>query len=339
MQTFFGEGLNEMNPVVFDNLNQTVCDDLKKVIRKRSKIAVAAPCFSLYAYDALKKQLESAKEFRFVFTTPTFVEKLDDKVQREFVISKLKRERSLYGTEFELKLRNEMTQRAVARDCVAWLRRCAKFKSNVTDEYVNAFMLVETPDDRVVYQPLNGFTSVGLGCKRGDCLSNIVSRLGNPESKTYFQVFESLWNDRNRLRDVTETVIENLSSVYKENSPSLIYFMTLFNVFNEFLVDISEDVLPNEATGFKQSAIWSMLFDFQRDAVLACINKLEMYNGCILADSVGLGKTFSALAVIKYYENRNKSVLVLCPEKTRRQLEYVQVQLQKQSDCRRSFAI
>ena len=164
-----------MSTVVFDNLNQTVCDDLKKVIRKGTKIAAAAPCFSLYAYDALKKQLESAKEFRFIFTEPTFVERLDDKLQREFVISKLKRERSLYGTEFEIKLRNEMTQRAVARDCVGWLRRCAKFKSNVTGEYVNTFMLVDAPDDKFVYSPLNGFTSVGLGCKRGDCLSNIVS--------------------------------------------------------------------------------------------------------------------------------------------------------------------
>ena len=117
------------------------------------------------------------------------------------------------------------------------------------------------------------------------------------------------------MLDVTVVVVENISSVYIENSPEFIYFITLYHVFSEFLDDISEDVLPNEATGFKQSKIWSMLYDFQRDAVLAIINKLEKYNGCILADSVGLGKTFTALAVIKYYENRNKSVLVLCPKK------------------------
>ena len=117
------------------------------------------------------------------------------------------------------------------------------------------------------------------------------------------------------MQDVTDVVIENISTVYAENSPEFIYFMTLYHVFSEFLDDISEDVLPNEATGFKQSKIWSMLYDFQRDAVLAIINKLEKYNGCILADSVGLGKTFTALAVVKYYENRNKSVLVLCPKK------------------------
>ena len=117
------------------------------------------------------------------------------------------------------------------------------------------------------------------------------------------------------MQDVTDVVIENISSAYNENSPEFIYFMTLYHVFSEFLDDISEDVLPNEATGFKESKIWNLLYDFQRDAVLAIINKLEKYNGCILADSVGLGKTFTALAVVKYYENRNKSVLVLCPKK------------------------
>ena len=117
------------------------------------------------------------------------------------------------------------------------------------------------------------------------------------------------------MQDVTDVVLENISTAYAENSPEFIYFMTLYHVFSEFLDDISEDELPNEATGFKQSKIWSLLYDFQKDAVLAIINKLEKYNGCILADSVGLGKTFTALAVVKYYENRNKSVLVLCPKK------------------------
>ena len=129
------------------------------------------------------------------------------------------------------------------------------------------------------------------------------------------ELFDSLWQDEKKLQDVTDEVIENISAAYAENPPDFIYFVTLYNIFNEFLEDISEDVLPNEATGFKQSKIWGMLYNFQRDAALAIINKLEKYNGCILADSVGLGKTFTALAVIKYYENRNKSVLVLCPKK------------------------
>ena len=123
-------------------------------------------------------------------------------------------------------------------------------------------------------------------------------------------MFNELWNDDKQFADVTEQVVENISNIYKENSPEFIYFVALYNIFNEFLEDISEDVLPNEATGFKESQIWNKLYDFQKDAALAIINKLEKYNGCILADSVGLGKTFTALSVIKYYENRNKSVLV-----------------------------
>jgi SNF2 family DNA or RNA helicase len=117
------------------------------------------------------------------------------------------------------------------------------------------------------------------------------------------------------MQDVTDEIIESISAVYHENPPAFIYFITLYNIFREFLDDLSEDYLPNEKTGFNESLIWKMLYPFQWDAALAIINKLERYNGCILADSVGLGKTFTALAVIKYYENRNKSVLVLCPKK------------------------
>lgn len=176
-------------------------------------------------------------------------------------------------------------------------------------------MTVASKDEQVAYMPINGFTTVDLGCERGNNSYNMVNRIEAPFATQYIQLFDTLWNDKAKMQDVTDVVVENISSVYNENSPEFIYFITLYHVFSEFLDDISEDVLPNEATGFKQSKIWSMLYDFQRDAVLAIINKLEKYNGCILADSVGLGKTFTALAVIKYYENRNKSVLVLCPKK------------------------
>ena len=130
----------------------------------------------------------------------------------------------------------------------------------------------------------------------------MVTRFENPASKEFMNLFESVWNDQEKLTDVTNDVIDMISSVYQENSPELIYFMTLYNIFSEFLDDISEDVLPNEATGFKDSVIWNKLYNFQKDAALGIINKLEQYNGCILADSVGLGKTFTALAVIKYYK-------------------------------------
>jgi len=300
---------------IFDNVTKLVRDDLREKIKSRSQVSIAAACFSMYAYKELKSQLEKIDEFRFIFTSPTFVRERAEKQKREFYIPRLNRENSLYGTEFEIKLRNEMTQKAIARECAEWIRKKAKFKSNVTGEHMGGFMTVASAEEQTAYLPINGFTTVDIGCERGNNSYNMVNSMEAPFSTRYMQLFETLWNDKEKMQDVTEMIIFNISTAYNENSPEFIYFMTLYNVFSEFLDDISEDVLPNEATGFKQSKIWSMLYDFQRDAVLAIINKLEKYNGCILADSVGLGKTFTALAVIKYYENRNKTVLVLCPKK------------------------
>ena len=300
---------------VFNNVTDIVRDDMASTMKKGSKVAIAAACFSMYAYNELKKQLENVDELRFIFTSPTFVTEKASKQRREFYIPRIGRERSLYGTEFEIKLRNEMTQKAIAKECAEWIRRKATFRSNTTGEAMAGFMTVESKEEKVAYMPLNGFTTVDIGCDRGNNAYNMVNRMESPFTEQYMQIFDNIWNDKEKLQDVTDIVIENISSAYNENSPEFIYFMTLYHVFSEFLDDISEDVLPNEATGFKQSKIWNMLYDFQKDAVLAIINKLEKYNGCILADSVGLGKTFTALAVVKYYENRNKSVLVLCPKK------------------------
>lgn len=297
---------------IFDNVTDIVRDDLIQIIKKGSKVSIAAECFSMYAYNALKKQLENIDELRFIFTSPTFITEAVPKQQREFYIPRLSRESSLYGTEFEIKLRNELTQKDISKECADWIKRKVTFKSNVTNEKMTGFMTV----DQSTYMPINGFTTVDLGCERGNNAYYPVQKTESYENAKYFlNLFEEIWNDKKKLQEVTDTVIESISVAYQENSPEFIYFFILYNIFHEFLDDISEDELPNEATGFKQSKIWGMLYDFQKDAVLAIINKLEKYNGCILADSVGLGKTFTALAVIKYYENRNRSVLVLCPKK------------------------
>lgn len=304
-----------MDVKIFNNVTEIVRDDMASTIGKGSKVSIAAACFSMYAYKELRKQLEQVDECRFIFTSPTFVTEKSEKQKREFYIPRLNRESSLYGTEFEIKLRNEMTQKAIAKECADWIRRKATFKSNTTNEIMGGFMTVTGPTSNVAYMPISGFTTVDIGCDRGNNSYNMTNRFEAPFSAQYIQLFESLWNDKKKLQDVTDVVIENITTAYNENSPEFIYYMTLYHVFSEFLDDISEDELPNEATGFKQSKIWNMLYDFQRDAVLAIINKLERYNGCILADSVGLGKTYTALAVVKYYESRNKSVLVLCPKK------------------------
>lgn len=296
---------------LINNTTKTLRDDLAAEIKQGSKLSIAAACFSIYAFQELKKELQGIDELRFIFTSPTFTTEKAKKEKREFYIPRLHRERSLYGTEFEVKLRNELTQKAIAKECAEWIRQKVTFKSNVTNENMMGFINLDDKN----YMPINGFTTVDLGCERGNNAYNMVQKTGTPFATAYIDLFESLWNDNVKLQEVTDEVIENITAAYNENSPDFIYFVTLYNIFNEFLEDVSEDNLPNEATGFKESKIWSMLYNFQKDAALAIISKLEKYNGCILADSVGLGKTFTALAVVKYYENRNKSVLVLCPKK------------------------
>lgn len=280
-------------------------------LRSGSKVAIAASCFSIYAFHELKEQLGDISELRFIFTSPAFVTEKVDKQSREFYIPRLNRERDLFGSEFEIKLRNELSLKAVAKECAEWIRRKACYKSNRTNAGMPSIIGV----DDIVYSPVNGFTTVELGCERGNYLATMIPKFDAPFSLQFLQKFNEIWNDCEQLQVVTDEVLDNITNAYKENPPEFIYFVTLYNIFNEFLEDISEDVLPNEATGFKSSVIWNKLYNFQRDAALAIINKLEKYNGCILADSVGLGKTFTALSVIKYYENRNKSVLVLCPKK------------------------
>lgn len=294
-----------------DNVNKTLKDDMLITLRSGSKVAIAASCFSIYAFQELKEQLSDISELRFIFTSPSFITEKADKQKREFYIPRLNRERDLYGSEFEIKLRNELSLKAVAKECAEWIRKKVCFKSNRTNAGMPSFATV----DDTTYMPLGGFTTVELGCERGNSLAIAINKMEAPFSQQYLQIFNQIWNDGDKLQVVTEEVLDNITNAYKENSPEFIYFVTLYNIFNEFLEDISEDVLPNEATGFKSSVIWNKLYNFQRDAALAIINKLEKYNGCILADSVGLGKTFTALSVIKYYENRNKSVLVLCPKK------------------------
>jgi hypothetical protein len=308
---------------LIDNINRLLGDDLKQALKPGARLKIAASCFSIYAFEALKAELEQVDELRFIFTSPTFMaEEVTDKIRKErkeFHIPKLNRERSLYGSEFEIHLRNKLTQRAVARECADWLRRKARFLSNRTQAPMQPFACVEAGhagEDRAVYIPLHGFTAVDLGYQPGNAVSNFVNKMDEPTiTASYLHLFDQIWADTEKVEDVTAAIVDHIATVYKENSPESIYFLMLYNIFNEFLGDLDEDVLPNDRTGYQDTLIWQKLFNFQRDAATGIINKLETYSGCILADSVGLGKTFTALAVIKYYELRNKSVLVLCPKK------------------------
>ncbi|WP_163650256.1 helicase-related protein [Modicisalibacter sp. 'Wilcox'] len=305
---------------IIDNVSRLLGDDLKDTLRPGARLKIAASCFSIYAYEALKDELEALDSVEFIFTSPTFVpDQASDKFRkehREFHIPKVERERSVHGSEFEIQLKNQLTQRAIARECADWMRRKARFRSNRGQAAMQPFAGVAATGGDTVYMPLQGFTAVDLGYQQGNAVSNFVTRFSEPAHTSQFMaLFDQLWQDEEKLEDVTERLREHIASVYRENPPERIYFLMLYHIFHEFLEDISEDVLPNDRTGYQDSVIWQKLFNFQRDAATGVINKLETYNGCILADSVGLGKTFTALAVIKYYELRNRSVLVLCPKK------------------------
>lgn len=304
-----------ISPKFFDNINDRVIDDIKTTIRAKSKIDIAAASFSIYAYQLLKKELEDIDELNFIFTGEVFTSEKSPRESREFYIPRLNAERSLYGTDFEVKLRNELNQQAIAKECADWIRSKVKFKSNISGEYMSPFLAVRNDDEEAAYVPFNNFTTADLGADRGNSAYSVTTKIYAPASRQFIETFDSVWNETGKLDDVTEAVLENITAAYQENSPELVYFTALYNIFSEFLEDLNADFLPNEATGYKDSSIWNMLYDFQKDAVIGCIAKLERHNGCILADSVGLGKTFSALGVIKYYETRNKSVLVLCPKR------------------------
>ena len=304
---------------IIDNINQLLGDNLKQTLTPGARLKIAASCFSIYAFEALKAELEGIEFLEFIFTTPTFVPgEATNKVKkerREFHIPRLERERGFYGSEFEIRLRNKLTQRAIARECAAWIRRKAAFRSNQGSAPMQQFACVSAVASDAVYMPIHGFTAVDLGYQTGNAVSSMVNRMDEPPiTSSWIHLFDQIWNDKSKLEDVTERLCEHIASVYQENSPERIYFLVLYNIFNDFLEDISADVLPNDL-GYQNSLIWQKLYNFQRDAATGIINKLETYSGCILADSVGLGKTFTALAVIKCYELRNRTVLVLCPKK------------------------
>lgn len=302
---------------LIDNVTDLLGDDLKNEITPGAKVRIAASTFSIYAFEAFKQELEQVDELEFIFTSPSFVttnvmDKLR-KERRQYFIPADHAESTIAGSEFEIRLRNKLTQKAIARECADWVRSKVTFRSNNTGSSMQPMAIV---NDRAAYFPIQGFTTTDLGYEKGPAVSNVVTKSeGKTETRYFLDLFDQIWNNPSQLDDVTQAVCDHIAAVYAENSPERIYFLILYNLFADFLDDVSEDVLPNDRTGYRDTKIWQSLYNFQRDAATGLINKLETYNGCILADSVGLGKTFTALAVVKYYELRNKSVLVLCPKK------------------------
>ncbi len=297
-----------------DNINYRLVDALREQITPGACLAIQAESFSIYAYQELREQLDACGELRFIFTEPTFDLEGDEEPQRrEYYIPKRGRERTLYGSEFEIRLANQLGQKALSRGCAEWIRTHARFKSNRSGKRMVGYIHVGGAEP-ALYSPIIEFSQVQLGTEPGDIDSDIIQPLYGEASLLKLNHFNQRWAQGD-FEDVTDRVLARMSSAYKENAPEYVYFLSLLHIFSERQDDISEDYAPREPLGFRNSAIWGMLYDFQEQAALAIIHKLERYNGCILADSVGLGKTFTALAVIKYYEMRNRIVLVLCPKR------------------------
>lgn len=302
---------------LIDNVNHRLGDDLKESIKKGSKLSIAASSFSIYAYEELKKELDKIDELRFIFTSPTFIEENFTKEVPKFFIPHLFKEADLCGGEFELRLKNQLNQRAIARECSKWVKEKVVFKSNkqLGSHLPGMIHLENANNDSIAYSNVSSFTTSDLGTTHKKGFPTLIQKTAFPDSQAYLDWFNQIWENEEDLKEVSQKVQEYFETAYKENSPEFIYFITLYNIFNDFLQELSFDALPNDQVGFKETLVWNKLYNFQKDAVIGGINKLEKYKGCILADSVGLGKTFTALGIIKYYELRNKDVLVLCPKK------------------------
>lgn len=303
---------------VLDNKLNKVGDELKEHISKGSKISIISSYFSIYAFKELKKELGKVDELRFIFTEPAFI-KEKNFLSATYSIENIDGEKLLSGNRFELKLRNELDQSSVAKECAQWVKDKVSFKSTKYPGAVGSrFIHIKNKSNGdLLINNTNDFSASGLGFAKSDQMLFANSISNSPMTTQMLQLFDMFWQNDMILEDVKENVLKSIETIYKENTPEYLYFVTLYNIFKDYLEELTGDNIVKSKTGFKETVVWNKLYKFQKDGVLGAIDKLEKHNGCIIADSVGLGKTFSALAVIKYYELRNDRVLVLCPKKLR----------------------
>lgn len=303
--------------------SQRLGDALTAAIDDEAKLSIIASYFTVFAYGELKEALSKVSELRFIFSEPTFAKTMEAELEpKEFELLRRDREKGVGGIGLELNLRNNLNQRAMASDCADWVQRTARFRSAKRSGVIgtSGSYHVDNPhaeSEGFAGSNLNAFTLEGLGYeKRPDTVMNVTHSQSSAEAAGLKTMFDKIWDNPSQVEDVTDKVIEQIRTLYRENSPEFIYFLTLYHLFRDFLEGSEPDSIP-PGLKFEDSVIWNKLYDFQRDAVMGAIRKLEKYKGCIIADSVGLGKTFEALAIIKYYEERNARVLVLCPKRLR----------------------
>lgn len=307
-----------MEMKILDNkLQGKVVDELRKNIRTGTKLSIISAYFTIYAYQELRNELNKIDNLRLLFSEPAFIKDKKD-INREFKVSG-NYEKGLAGDRYELKLKNELNQSEIAKECAEWIKNKVEVRA-YDEEYQLPQKMYLMENNNIENSSICGssdFTSSGLGLVPSSKIEMNTFVKDNTHTEQMVKQFNLFWNDKEKVKDVTNSLLESLKTVYKENNPEFIYFVTLYNIFKDYLEELTEEDIIKSKTGFKESVVWNKLYNFQKDGVLGIIDKLEKYNGCILADSVGLGKTFEALAVIKYYESRNNRVLVLCPKKLR----------------------
>lgn len=303
---------------ILDNKTQgKVIDKLKEDLKSGTKVSIISAYFTIFAYQELRKELNKIDSLRLLFSMPTFVKDKKD-INREFKLSG-SYESGLAGDRYEMKLKNELKQSEIAKECAEWIRKKVEVRAYDEEHTLPQKMYImeqNEGEDSYIFGS-SDFTSSGLGVVSSNKSEMNTYMKDTASTQTMLDLFNKAWSDNEKVKDVKKALLESLEVVYRENTSEFIYFVTLYNIFKDYLSDLTEEEIVKSKTGFKDSVVWNKLYNFQKDGVLGAIDKLEKYNGCILADSVGLGKTFEALAIIKYYELRNNRVLVLCPKKLR----------------------
>lgn len=310
-----------MTVVLDNNKVGAVGEYIKDSTKEGANITIASPIFTIYAFEELRKVLEKSGKFRFLFNEPTFIKRIiaNDKEVKEFELQMHERERNVSEFNLEIGLKNNLDQNQIASKCYEFIKEKGEIKSVVKSGSVSpSNILVENKDGAYLIQGNNiSFSKDGLGYTNQIRFDfNTVSD-DKQMIEQYKDFIDQIFSNEELVADVKEELLKHLSNLYKENSPELIYYLTLYNIFGEKLINMDDMARIKERTGINNTKVWNSLYNFQHDAVVGAIKKLELYNGCIIADSVGLGKTFEALAIIKYYELRNDRVLVLCPKKLR----------------------
>ncbi len=275
-------------------------------LKPGTKLALLSCAFSIYGHKALAQELSRISEMRLLIPAST-----------RALAEGIFRIEGLVGTEVDRRLRNTLTLSKVARECAAWIERKAEVRAIAAPVPQNLFHVASDDGNAIAIHGSSPFTTSGLGFAPAPGYEMNTCFSASKETDSLLAWFDSIWDNSGSVTDVKDALLRQLKEIFEWKSPELIYFLMLYNIFRDFIGELEEDRIIKTRTGIKDTLVWQKLYRFQRDGVLGAIDKIEKYNGCIIADSVGLGKTFEALAIIKYYELRNDRVLVLAPKKLR----------------------